>query len=599
MNQIIPRPEYPRPQMVREKWQNLNGMWSFAFDHGASGIARGMHLKDADYPLSITVPFCPESSLSGINSKDFVAAVWYRRVIELANLKSKRLILHFGAVDYQCDVWVNEQHVGSHKGGYSSFSFDITHCVKTGDENILTVRAFDDVRSGKQPAGKQSPEYHSYGCMYTRTTGIWQTVWLETVPETYIEDMKIAASWKNKMVNLDVTLCDKGLSRNSAMPDMKLEARLTDPKTKNILIEKKVAIQSGLQSLCLDADESTSKLLKPWEPGNASLYNLELCLTNTSGEVIDQVQSYCGFRDLELRPEGLYINNKPVFQRLILDQGFYPDGIYTAPDDQSLKNDIELSMRLGFNGARLHQKVFEPRFLYWADKLGYLVWGEQGSWGLDVTHAGALTNFLPEWLEIIKRDISHPSIIGWCPFNETWDQKGKRQYDDVIRQIYLVTKMADPSRPVIDTSGNYHVQTDIFDVHDYEQDIVVFAEKFKAMANGGDPYVTYPDRQKYEGQAYFVSEYGGASWNKNQQDAWGYGNQPASEAEFAQRYTSLTETLLHNPRICALCYTQLTDVEQEQNGLYTYERKHKFSDAVYQQITKTNKKLSAFEKKYS
>ncbi len=599
MTQTLPRSEYPRPQMVRDQWQNLNGQWSFAFDHGNSGKARGMHLKKAEYPLSITVPFCPESSLSGIDSKDFVAAVWYRRLIEVKNLQGKRLLLHFGAVDYQCEVWVNEQLAGTHTGGYSSFSFDITQHVNTGGDNVLTVRAFDDVRSGKQPAGKQSPEYHSYGCMYTRTTGIWQTVWLETVPETYIDELKLSASWNNKAVCLDAAVCDKSPDSASEQSGMQLEVRLIDPQTKSILIEKKAAAQTGFQKLFIEVDKSTSELLEPWEPGKSSLYDLELCLINSAGKVIDLVQSYCGFRDLELRQDGLYINRKPVFQRLILDQGFYPDGIYTAPDDQTLKRDIELSMQLGFNGARLHQKVFEPRFLYWADKLGYLVWGEQGSWGLDITHAGAVTHFLPEWMEVIRRDISHPSIVGWCPFNETWDQNGKRQCDEVIRQIYLATKMADPARPVIDTSGNYHVQTDIFDIHDYEQDVDIFADKFKEMANGGDPYVTFPDRQKYEGQPYFVSEYGGASWNKNQQDAWGYGNQPASEAEFAQRYTSLTETLLNNPRICAFCYTQLTDVEQEQNGLYSYERKRKFSDAVYQQITETNQQRSAFEKKFS
>ena len=302
----------------------------------------------------------------------------------------------------------------------------------------------------------------------------------------------------------------------------------------------------------------------------------------------------------------ILINGKPVFQRLVLDQGFYPEGIYTAPTDMALKNDIEISMGLGFNGARMHEKIFEARYIYWADKLGYLVWGEHANWGLNITTPMGLERFLPEWMEALERDFNSPALIGWCPFNETWDRKftlpengswdpkGIRQDDEVLRIVYNVTKMVDKTRPVIDTSGNYHVVTDIFDIHDYEQDPEKFAEKFEPMKNGGKPFVNYPDRQKYEGQPYFVSEYGGIWWNPEQKDgkAWGYGQRPKSEEEFLKRYEGLTSILLRNPKICAFCYTQLYDVEQEVNGLYTYDRKPKFDAKIIREI---NSRKAAIE----
>jgi hypothetical protein len=259
-----------------------------------------------------------------------------------------------------------------------------------------------------------------------------------------------------------------------------------------------------------------------------------------------------------------------------------------------LRRDIEISLELGFNGARLHEKIFEPRFLYWADRLGYLVWGEHANWGLNITNPMGLERFLPEWLEAVERDFNHPSIVGWCPFNETWDLNGTRQDNEVLRMVYRVTKQLDPTRPVIDTSGNYHVETDIFDVHDYDQNPDTFQARYEPMKSGGPVFESFPDRQRYEGQPYFVSEYGGIWWNPGQigEEGWGYGERPKSEAEFLDRYTRLTTTLLENPKICAFCYTQLYDVEQEVNGLYTYDRKPKFDPAI---IRAVNSRPAAIE----
>ena len=276
-----------------------------------------------------------------------------------------------------------------------------------------------------------------------------------------------------------------------------------------------------------------------------------------------------------------------MFQRLVLDQGFYPDGIYTAPTEEALVKDVELSMAAGFNGARLHQKVFEPLFLYHCDKAGYLVWGEQGCWGLDYSNPAALKYFLPEWMEALERDFNHPAIIGWCPFNETWDYEGRRQDDSLLANVYKMTKLYDTTRPCIDTSGNYHVVTDIYDLHNYEQDPAKFAAIYESFKQGGDLEDNHGYRQTpVKGIPTFISEYGGIKWDEEgvEKDGWGYGAGPATKEEFLNRYKGLTDALLDNPHMFAFCYTQLYDVEQELNGLYTYERKPKFDMDVIKAI---------------
>lgn len=286
------------------------------------------------------------------------------------------------------------------------------------------------------------------------------------------------------------------------------------------------------------------------------------------------------------------LNGRSVFQRLVLDQGFYPDGIYTAKDEQELKRDIELSMACGFNGARLHEKVFEPRFLYHCDKMGYMVWGEHANWGLDISDPASLSVFLKEWMEVVERDFNHPSIVGWCPFNETWDYDGRRQCDDTLRTVYRYTKIADPTRPCIDTSGWFHVETDIFDIHDYNQNAEQFSRNIETiLSEGGTDFWIYK-RQQYHNEPFFVSEYGGIQWDSANVGGWGYGSAPKTEEEFLERYQALTESLLFNPKVFGFCYTQLYDVEQEVNGLYTYSRVAKFD---VERIKKINTQKAAIE----
>lgn len=568
----IRRAEHPFPQFQRESWRNLNGTWDFAFDMNKSGLEKDYQNRE-QWEESIVVPFCPQSRLSGIGYRDFIPAVWYHRTLELTEQElAGRVILHFGAVDYRCRVFVNGEKAGEHQGGYVSFALEVTSFLHPG-ENHLTVYAEDDERDPLQPTGKQSDRYASYGCFYTRTIGIWQTVWLEFVPEAYVESVRYFPNIEESTVTVEAKVRGAG----TLCVEASFEGRLCG--------KARAKTQGGV--VCLTLPLSETHL---WEPGAGRLYDLRLSF----GE--DQVNSYFGLREVRLDGYRFLVNGRPVFQRLVLDQGFYPDGIYTAPDDEALANDIRLSMAAGFNGARLHQKVFEPRFLYHCDRMGYLVWGEMASWGLDISSQGALEAFLPEWMQAMERDFNHPAIIGWCPFNETWDYEGRRQLDSLLRTVYRLTKQWDPTRPCIDTSGNFHVETDIFDVHDYEQDPEKFAETYRPFSEGTGPfYDRFEERQQYrEGMPMFVSEYGGIKWAKESSDktAWGYGDGPKTIEEYQERYEKLTNALLGNPRMLGFCYTQLTDVEQEQNGVYYYDRTPKMDVEFFRRV---NSRKAAIE----
>ena len=574
---MIPRNEHPNPNFKRENYEILNGEWEFEFDFGNSGINREMFKSNSVFSKKITVPFCVESELSGIGYKDFIPAVWYRKKINITKEQlENRVFIIFGAVDFHAKLYVNEVEAGEHFGGYTSFRIELTKYLKEG-ENTLTLYVEDDTRSFMQARGKQSEEFYSHGCDYTRTTGIWQTVYLEFIKNDYIKSFKVYPNIENATLTITADLAGCGDFKASAFWDNKEVG----------FAESKVLGQTATVTLSL-----TEKHL--WEVGKGGLYSLTLNFGD------DEVTSYFGLREVSLSDGVCKINGKPVFQRLILDQGFYPDGIYTAPTKEALKNDILLSMKAGFNGARLHQKIFEPLFLHYCDELGYIVWGEHGNWGLNWTKFESLRYFLLEIEEEIERDFNHPSIIGWCPYNETWEINKAFQDADVLRIVYRTVKALDKTRPCIDTSGNYHVETDIFDVHDYEQDYNIFKENYDKLFKENHLHDRFsPDKQQWKGEPVFMSEYGGIRVElrdenaENTKEAWGYGNAARSLEEFYERYEGLTTALIDNPRMLGFCYTQLTDVEQELNGIYNYDRTEKF-DA--ERLYKINTKVAAIEK---
>lgn len=584
----IPRAEHPNPQWERETWKNLNGPWEFEFDFGCSAVERRLWEKER-FDREILVPFCPESRLSGIGYTDFINGVAYRKNFELSQEElSGRVLLHFGAVDYEASVYVNGTLVGSHKGGYTSFSFDITKHVAPGP-NTLFVAVKDDVRSGLQPKGKQAHLYASSGCDYTRTTGIWQTVWLEFVPERHIQSAKYYPDPANGKVTVTGLVQGQGTLQLTALWEDKPVG------------EAALSVEDGFFTVQLDLSETHL-----WKPGKGGLYTLLLSF----GE--DRVKSYFGLRTAKFQGRKFLLNGKSLFQRFVLDQGFYPEGIYTAPTEEDLVKDIQLSFAAGFNGARLHEKVFEARFLYHCDRLGYLVWGEYPNWGLDHAHPLSTETYLNQWSEAVERDFNHPAIIGWCPFNETWGYREEREKNALLTSLYKLTKRLDPTRPCIDSSGNYRVLSEVYDIHDYDQDTQSFQARWDGLTDriretGGvipaeDPFFnSAPEgpsgrapffNQPYDNQPIFVSEYGGIRWPDDTVEGWGYGNAPATPEEFFARYKGLTEALLNNPEIFGFCYTQLYDVEQEVNGLYTYGRAQKFDISLIQKI---NQQKAAIE----
>ena len=569
----IPRSEHPRPDRMRKDWLCLNGKWGFETDNAKIGVFKNYYER-ASLEGEITVPFCPESKLSGVQHTDFMNAVWYRRDFTVpAEWAGKRVLFHVDACDYKTTVYINGKKAGTHSGGYTPFAFDITDLLFESG-NFVTIYAEDDVRSERQVAGKQSNRLFSYACSYTRTTGIWQTVWLEAVEKAHIKSYKAFPNIANTSVSLEV------LTQDALGATLQIQAYYGG----KLMGEAQAKVRSASTTVSIQLSEAHL-----WECGKGELYDLVFTLEKDGKQ--DVMEGYFGLREISLSKEnGLAINGKTVFGRFVLDQGFYPDGIYTAPTDEALVFDIKASMACGFNGARLHQKVFEPRFLYHADRLGYMVWAETGNWGLDHTLEENIYNFLPEWLEEVERDFSHPSVIGWCPFNETWNKHGREHCVHFLDTVYDVTKAIDSTRPVITSSGAFPTErTDVHDVHDYEQDVEKFRFNYSQIENGiinDQLYRMDRRRQFYKTELpVFVSEYGGIGWIMEKDgSAWGYGKSVENEEEFFARLRGLTDVLLDNGKIFAFCYTQLTDVEQEQNGLLTYGRKFKFAPEKYRDI---------------
>ena len=588
-----PRAEYPRPQFERSEWLNLNGEWTYELDLVNTGFDRKL-FNSQGFGDKIIVPFCPESKLSGVEHKDIITGIWYHRTIQApAAWAQKKIMLNFGAVYYEAEIYIDGNFVGRHFGGSSSFAFDVTKYLADGKAHNLVVRANSDLRTRTQGSGKQSLRSYSYSCVYTRTTGIWQTVWLEATDNYSLDHVQVITDIDNHQVIITPRYYNTTASNT-------LTINIKDGN--KLVAKKQVAQVEGLPIVI------PMKKYQTWSPENPKLYDVEYVICNNEGKVLDKISSYLGMRKVHTDGNKVYLNNKPYYQRLVLDQGFYPDGIWTAPSDEALRQDIEMSMAVGFNGARLHQKVFEERFFYWADKLGYLVWGEYTSWGVDVSLVETARNYLTEWQNIVVRDRNHPSIITWTPLNEAW-YPDNVQYPRLVKDLYTVTHLTDPTRPVNTVSGGVITEDyDICAMHNYEQD----GEKLKAKVYNpetGEFYHYFPkympkskdssgmptvgdlatkapfEQAKYEGKKpYFLDEFGGIKCleanpvkDTDRKGSWGYGKSAITKEDFYKRLEQQVDALLSiSEHVWGYCYTQLTDVEQEENGIFYYDRRAKY-----------------------
>ena len=559
----IPRPEYPRPQFERTEWINLNGTWTYEFDLSNSGKNRKL-FEAKSFNNTITVPFCPESKLSGVSYTDFINQMWYQRSLSIpAEWQGKKILLNFGAVDYFAEIFIDGEFVGNHCGGSSSFSIDLTRSVKPGQTHNLVVFVIDDIRSGAQAVGKQSPQVSSFACFYTRVTGIWQTVWLEAVSPYGLKAVETRPDIDGEQLFITPEFYQ---SSN----DKTMEIILSDGNRQ--VAQKTVKCING-SNLVIPI-----KKMKLWSPEDPFLYDITYRIKDEKGKVIDEVKSYTGMRKVHTSNGMIYLNNEPYFQRLVLNQGYYPDGIWTAPSDEALKNDILLCKAAGFNGARLHQKVFEERFHYWADKLGFITWGESANWGMNISNEIASRNFLSEWTEILIRDRNHPSIITWTPFNQPSVNMFPSTFVRLISDTYRLTKAIDPTRLVNDIAGDIHFTTDIWNFRNYESDPTRFSLRLKS------------DNNYQHNQPLFVGEFGGVVWAEDQDrnNSWGYGDMLTNEEGFYERLESYINAILFANNITGFCYTPFTDIEQEKNGIYYYDRRPKLNmeriKAIFEKI---------------
>ncbi len=568
----VPRPEYPRPQMVRDNWICLNGQWDFAFDDQNCGLREKWFRVDRPFEHMIQVPFAYQSVLSGHGVNEMHDVVWYRRKIDIAKVRAgNRVILHFGAVDYLAHVWVNGDLAIIHEGGHVPFAADITDWVV--DDNIIVVRAEDPAARLDQPRGKQYWEPISAGIFYTRTTGIWQSVWIEIVPPVYISRLKITPDISSNSVDLQCHV--EGMTLDKAAT-IEWTVLLRDQPVARDSCSLKSSPFKRRVTLNVDGHPERDVY---WSPEHPNLFDLTVTVRTEDGSTEDMVTSYFGLRSIAVKGGVVMLNNRPYYMKMVLDQGYFPEGILTPPTDDAIRRDIELTKEMGFNGARKHQKVEDPRYLYWCDHLGLLVWGEMANSYLYSEQA--VQRIGREWQEAIERDFNHPCIVAWVPVNESWGVpdllNDERQRAHTLSLYYLI-KSIDSTRLVVSNDGWEHTKSDLITIHDYDSRKESIKARYRDVATilratpGGKLLLC--EGFPYDDQPLMVTECGGIALKKNDWEGWGYSG-ATSEEDFIARYAAVVESIQESPVIQGFCYTQLTDVEQEINGLLTYDRKPK------------------------
>ena len=575
---------YPRPQLRREEWFSLDGTWDFEIEQELSARSP----DEVQWRSQIVVPFSPETSQSGVCDTGLYRSCWYRRTFPVPKLAvGERLLLHFGAVDYHATVWLNGARLGEHEGGYSPFHFDITsHLDATRVEQAVIVHVDDDPTDLEKPRGKQDWQLDPHSIWYPRTTGIWQTVWLERVPEMRIQQL----NWTTNVERWEI-----GLDASIAAPlstKLRLGVKLTLGDL--ILAHDHYTVVAGEvhRRIALSdpgIDDFRNELL--WSPAAPRLIEAELELSNGDGQIIDRVKSYTALRTIAVHRDRLLLNGRPYMLRMVLDQGYWPDTGLTPPSDAALRRDVELTKAMGFNGVRKHQKIEVPRYLYWADRLGLLVWEEMPS--AYRFSRRSIERLTKQWMEVLQRDASHPCIMAWVPFNESWgvpnlpDSAPERNY---VRALYYLTKTHDPSRPVVGNDGWESVATDIIGIHDYDANHDRIARRYWAH----DVLPKLFKRERPAGRALVLeghsrrehpivlSEFGGLAL-RAADGTWGYTSADDLQA-FERIFSQLLKVVRRLEALSGFCYTQLTDTYQEANGLLYADRRPKLPIATIFQI---------------
>lgn len=579
---------HPRPNLVRDRWIDLCGAWKFGYDDDDVGLRDGWYgVAGGELDRTIRVPYPPESKLSGIHDPSFHPVAWYQRHFALPDLsKGTRLLLHFGAVDYHASVWLNGRHLADHEGGHTPFAVDITDALDPSvEQQSLVVRAADQPTDAAQPRGKQSWDREPSGIWYHRTTGIWQPVWLEPVPQTYVEDLALVSNLANGSVDVEVSL------GGTPQPASMIEITVTLDGA--MLAQQTVRVEgmSGRCTVNVPALTAGHGSRLWWSPESPTLVDVDVMLLAEG--VTDRVSSYVGFREADVRDGAFTLNGRPYYLRMVLEQGYWPESHLAAPSAEALRREVELAKELGFTGVRVHQKVEDPRFLYWCDRLGLLVWGEMAN-----AHAfsvDAAEKLAREWTAVIRRDRSHPCIVAWVPLNESWgvpDIATSPQQQHFATALYHLTKAQDPTRPVISNDGWEHTESDIWGIHDYDTLGAGLLERYgsteaveRTLAGPGPSgrklLLTDP---QWSGQPIVITEFGGLSYLPDPGETWHGYRIVDSEDEFREGFGELVTALLDAPTVAGFCYTQLTDTAQERNGLLTEDRVPKLPVAVIHEI---------------
>jgi len=569
---------YPRPQLRRSNWICLNGKWKFAYDDAGHCV---QPIDISEWTHTIEVPFAPESAKSGIGDTNFHPNCWYEREFDVPHTEG-RVLLHFGAVDYRARVWVNGQFVIEHEGGHTPFTADITAIVNLNGMQRVTVWAHDDPQDLEQPRGKQDWQIEPHSIWYPRTTGIWQTVWVELVPHTYIERIRWTPQFERWEIGFEAFVAGDRQSGIQIKVKLSIGCLLLVNDTYEVLngeIHRRIALSDP------GIDDYRNELL--WSPEKPTLINAQVQLW-ADGKLLDEVKSYTAMRTVSIQRDRFMLNGRPYYLRLVLDQGYWPDTMMTAPSDEALRQDVELVKAMGFNGVRKHQKIEDPRFLYWADVLGLLVWEEMPS-AYRFTPK-AVQRLTREWTEVIERDASHPCIVVWVPFNESWgvpnlvEAAAHRNY---VQALYFLTKTLDSTRPVIGNDGWESIDTDILAIHDYDNNPQTLAKRYGPEVQLADLFdrgrpggrVLTLDGHPHQGQPMMLTEFGGIACagreNPDFYRVWGY-VRASDTLELQRRYCALLKVVNRVEMFSGFCYTQLTDTFQEANGLLYADRTPKF-----------------------